>query len=117
MVETQFIEFFSQYGWQLTLIAVAGIVILGILKYSNAFSKIEKENRKPVYLCISVGLSVGGSAVYLLVINEFSVGALVAIATAIYALNQTLYSVYENTKLRDLLETVAQKLIDFFNKK
>ena len=38
--------FILNYGWQLGLIALVGVIILGILKYANAFSKIENEKRK-----------------------------------------------------------------------
>lgn len=105
-MEQQFTTFISTYGWQLALIALAGIVILGILKYANVFSKIEKENRKPIYLAISVGISLIGSAIYLSVIKKFEIGYFFAIAIAILALNQTMYSIYENTNLRDLLHKI-----------
>lgn len=105
-MEQQFTTFISTYGWQLALIALAGIVILGILKYANVFSKIEKENRKPIYLAISVGFSLIGSAIYLSVIKKFEIGYFFAIAIAILALNQTMYSIYENTNLRDLLHKI-----------
>ena len=105
-MEQQFTTFVSTYGWQLALIALIGIVILGVLKYANIFSKISKENRKPVYLAISVGLSIVSSAIYLAVINKFEFGYFAAVAFAILALNQTMYSIYENTNLRDLLHKI-----------
>lgn len=101
--------FLQTYGWQLALIALLGIFILGVLKYSNAFEKVEKEKRKPIYFAISVGFSIIATVVYLLIINQFEINYMIAVATAIYALNQTMYTVYENTKLRDLL----CKLLDF----
>ena len=70
------------------------------------FSKIDKENRQPIYLAISVGFSVVASAIYLAVIKQFEITYFCAIAAAILALNQTMYSIYENTKLRDLLHTI-----------
>ena len=105
-MEQQFTNFMTTYGWQLALIALAGIVILGILKYANVFSKIEKENRKPIYLAISVGFSIIASAIYLAVIKKFEFGYFAAVAVAILALNQTMYSIYENTNLRDLLHKI-----------
>ena len=105
-MEQQFITFIVSYGWQLAFIALAGIIILGVLKYANVFSKIEKENRKPIYLAISVGFSVITSAIYLAVIKKFDITYFCAIAAAIFSLNQTMYSIYENTKLRDLLHKI-----------
>lgn len=105
-MEQQFTTFIAVYGWQLALIALAGIIILGILKYANVFSKIDKENRQPIYLAISVGFSVVASAIYLAVIKQFEITYFCAVAAAILALNQTMYSIYENTKLRDLLHKI-----------
>lgn len=105
-MEQQFTTFVASYGWQLALIALAGIIILGVLKYANVFSKIDKENRKPIYLAISVGFSVIASAIYLAVIKQFDITYFCAVAAAIFALNQTMYSIYENTKLRDLLHKI-----------
>ena len=105
-MEQQFTNFMTTYGWQLALIALAGIIILGVLKYANVFSKIEKENRKPIYLAISVGFSIIASAIYLAVIKKFEFGYFAAVAVAILALNQTMYSIYENTNLRDLLHKI-----------
>lgn len=109
-MEQQLTTFVANYGWQLALIALAGIVILGVLKYANIFSKIEKENRKPVYLAISVGLSIIGSAIYLAAIKKFEFGYFAAVAFAILALNQTMYSIYENTNLRDLLHKIFDEI-------
>lgn len=105
-MEQQFTTFVASYGWQLALIALSGIIILGVLKYANIFSKIDKENRKPIYLAISVGFSVIASAIYLAVIKQFDITYFCAVAAAIFALNQTMYSIYENTKLRDLLHKI-----------
>lgn len=95
--------FLSTYGWQLALIALAGVIILGALKYANAFAKIEKDKRKPIYFAISVGFSLIATIIYLLVIKEFTIEYIVTVTTAIYALNQTFYAIYETTTLRDLI--------------
>ena len=95
--------FLESYGWQLALIALVGIVILGVLKYANAFKKVKEENRKPIYFAISVGFSLIATVVYLLIIGQFDVNHVIAVTMAIYALNQTMYSIYETTKLKDLV--------------
>lgn len=101
--------FLNTYGWQLALIAVLGIVILGVLKYCNLFNNIEREKRKIVYLFITVGFSVIATVIYLAIIKQFTIEYIITVATAIYALNQTFYSIYENTSLRELLV----KLVDY----
>lgn len=99
----QMMLLFQTYGWQLALIALLGIIILGILKYANAFKKVKEENRKPIYFAISLGFSLISTVVYLLIIKQFDITYFIAVATAIYTLNQTMYSVYETTKLKDLV--------------
>lgn len=98
--------FLGTYGWQLAVIAFVGIVLLGILKYANLFSNVEKEKRKPIYFAISVGFSVVATIIYLLVVDSFSIEYVVTVSTAIYALNQTMYAIYETTKLRDLISSI-----------
>ena len=105
--------FIIQYGWQLGLIALAGIIILGILKYANVFSKIKKENRKPIYFLISIGFSLTASIIYLICIKQFEINFILTIAIAIYTLNQTMYAIYETTKLKDLVV----KILDFIKLK
>lgn len=105
--------FLGTYGWQLALIAILGIIILGILKYANVFSKIEKVKRKPIYLGISVGFSILATIIYLAILGRFEIGYIAAVSTAIYGLNQTFYGIYENTSLRDLLI----KLLDLIKAK
>lgn len=109
----ELIVFMNTYSWQLALIALIGIVILGVLKYLNVFEKVEKEKRKILYLAITVGFSIIATVIYLVVVEKhFTLEYTVAIATAIYALNQTFYTIYENTSLRDLV----LKLLDFIKK-
>lgn len=109
----ELVLFLNTYGWQVALIAVLGIVVLGVLKYLNVFSNIAKEKRKPLYFLISVGFSLLATVIYLAVIGQFEVEYMVAIASAIYALNQTFYAIYETTTARELLA----KLFAILNEK
>lgn len=112
----EMMNFLGIYGWQLALIAFIGIVILGVLKYANAFSKIEKEKRKPIYFAISIGFSLIATIIYLLIIKQFDFSYVIAVTMAIYALNQTMYAIYETTKLRDLISKIfgyiSKKIVD-----
>ena len=94
------LEFFKNYGLPITIIAVVGIVILGILKYCNLFKKIAENKRHYIYFAISVGLSVLATIIYLLIVKQF---------TAIYALNQTFYNIFKITPINEL----GRKLLDF----
>lgn len=110
----EMVIFWQFYGWQIALIALVGIVILGILKYANAFSKVSEENRKPIYFAISVGFSIVATVIYLAAIKQLNADYVVTVSIAMYALNQTMYSIYETTKLRDLLSKlfalIAEKI-------
>ena len=104
--------FFQKYGLAITLIAIAGIAILGILKYCNLFKKIEEGKRHYIYLAISIGFSVAATIIYLLIIKRFDWTYMLIVASAIYALNQTIYNIFKVTPLNELIG----KLLDFIKK-
>ena len=114
------INFLNEYGWQLGLIATISIVLLGILKYTNIFSKLSKDKKRLVYFAITVGLSIISSAIYLAIIDNFTLAYLGAIAAALYAVNQAFYSIYENISLKDLLNKLINRLFiiikEYYNK-
>ena len=105
----ELLNFLRLYGWQLALIALAGIIILGVLKYCNVFKKFDEKIRHVFYLLISVGISIIGSIIYLACVGSLTVEFTFAVATAILALNQTFYAIYSTTTLKDLVA----KLIDW----
>ena len=105
----EFLTFFSTYGWQLALIALAGIIILGILKYCNVFKKFDEKIRHVLYMVISVGISIVGAIIYLACVHQLTVEYVFVIAGAILALNQTFYAIYDTTTLKDLFT----KLLDW----
>ncbi len=103
------IIFFQSYGLPITIIAVVGIMILGILKYCNTFSKLEEKVRHYVYMIISAGISIIGSLIYLAIIKQFTVGYIFTVAGAIWALNQTFYAIFKVTPINELFS----KILDF----
>ena len=105
-----FTNFVNVHGWQLALIAFAGVVLLGVLKYANVFAKIEKVKRKPIYFAISIGFSFIATVIYLLVIKQFDWGYLITVTAAIYTLNQAMYATYETTSLRDLVNGLIESI-------
>lgn len=127
---SELLIFFQQNGLWLTLIAIAGVILLGVLKYLKVFSKLEEKIRHVCYLAISVGLSIIGSCIYVACIHQFSITHMLALSGAIFALNQTFYSIYDNTTLKELLfkfiswckghkkdiEDVAKEIDDQINK-
>jgi hypothetical protein len=75
------------------------------------FNKLEKQKKKFAYFCITVGLSTIGACIYLLAIGKFSPEYIGTLSVALYAINQTFYSIYDNTSLKDLLRIVMDKAI------
>lgn len=95
-------ELYVQYGWQLSLIAIAGVVLVGILKYSNAFKKQPEQIRHYIYVGLAMVISMGGAVIYLAINKQLTADLFVAFTVTIYALNQTFYNLYKVTPLKDL---------------
>ena len=98
----ELLSFLEQYGIWPSIIALVGIFILGLLKYNNVFIKYNEKTRHVLYLLITVGISTIGSVIYLAVVDQLTVTRTVAIASAIFALNQTFYSIYSNLDLKNI---------------
>lgn len=108
----ELLTYLSTYGWILTLIAIAGIFLLGILKYCNAFAKLNEAARHCIYMLIAAGFSVIASVIYLKCTNALNTSSFFAIAGAIFALDQTFYALFKVTKIKD----VFKMLLDFIFK-
>lgn len=98
----ELLSFLEQYGIWPSIIALVGIFILGLLKYNNVFINYNEKTRHVLYLLITVGISTIGSIIYLAVVDQLTVTRIVAIASAIFALNQTFYSIYSNLDLKNV---------------
>lgn len=116
-MEGMIIQFVSTYGWKLALIGCSGIFVLGILKFFNLFDRVKKTKRKYLYAGISAGISIAGSGIYLAIVGAFTWGGFGVIAGAIYAINQAIYSLYENTGFRNALKKLGNAFITLVAKK
>lgn len=108
----ELLVFLGQYGWPLTLIAILGIIVLGVLKYLNVFNQLEEKHRHYLYIGISVLISIVGALVYMFIIKQFNWSYLFAYASAVYALNQAFYNIFKVTKINDL----GTKVLDIIKK-
>lgn len=113
----ELIVFFQQNGLWLTLIALAGIILLGILKYCNVFKKMEENYRHICYLAITVTLSLAGSIIYLACTKQISAEYIFTLAGAIFALNQAFYAIYSTTSLQDLIKKLGEWIKSLFEKR
>ena len=111
------VEFFKTNGLVLTIIAIVGIVILGVLKYCNLFKKIDESKRHYIYLGISVGFSIIATIIYLACIQQLTFTYVYTVAAAIYALNQTFYAVFKITPVNKVVAKVLTLLLGLFKKK
>lgn len=98
----QLIDFFGQYGLELTLIAIVGIILLGILKYNNVFSKIQEDYRHYLYIGISVVFSIVSSIIYLACVGSLDATGIFVLAGALYVLNQAFYNIFKAFSINDL---------------
>lgn len=111
------VNFFSAYGWQMTVLALSGIFLLGVLKSVKAFDWIRiyavegeekilqvdktKQVKKIVYTFISAGLSIAACCVYLTIINtELTATLILTISGTVWSLNTFAYMLYENLGVR-----------------
>ena len=108
--------FFQTYGLPITLIAILGIIVLGILKYCNVFSKLEEKYRHWVYIGISVAISVIGTMIYLAIVKQFEINYILTVSAALFALNQAFYSIFKATSLNDLGTKVLDILKQLWEK-
>lgn len=112
------LTFFSDHGLWIGLIALAGIVLLGVLKYCKVFKGIENATyRKLTYLLCSVGFSLIGCVIYMLCTSSFDWVGVFPLAAAIWTLNQTFYNIFKTTQLNDLAVKVMNWIIELIKTK
>lgn len=105
--------FFLAYGWQLTLVAIGGIVLIGGLKFFRLFEKFEPSGKnKGIYSAISAGYSILTSGLYLHCVDKFSWSKFAVLAIALYFAIAAVYATYENNGIR----AVVRKLGNVFLK-
>lgn len=107
---------FCNYGVTIMCIALAGIVILGILKYCDVFKKLEEKYRHYAYLSISIALSVIGAVIYLACVHQLTFSIVCSLATLIFGLNQAAYAIYANTPIKELFIKVLDAIKKLIHK-
>ena len=100
-------DFFKNYGWQLTLLALSGIIVLGFIKWIGVFKNLKADNRKYVYYALSCGLSIVACTIYILATKSFAWASYGILCGAVVCFTGAVYTIYENTGLRKLWKTVV----------
>lgn len=114
-------DFIKTYGWQLALVALSGILFIGILKHFNAFEKIKKEYRKFIFYPVSSVIAVLSCVAYMFLVRyeqaiSMSVLGWVYLCLATMGYSVAIYAFYENTGLRNLLQSFYSVIKKNFKK-
>lgn len=112
-----FISFFATYGLGMTIAALCCSVILGLLKYSEVFSKFQESTRHYIYLVICIVLSFASSSIYLAIESSFTVSNLFIMSSAIFTINQTCYNIFKVTPVNELLTKFLDLIVDLLTVK
>ena len=100
----QILNFISQYGLPVFVIASCSILLIGILKLCKVFDRISNKNiKKLIYYILNVVLSFGGAAIYYAAFKVGFESYLVFCLTQVGA-TTTLYAIYENFGVRKLVQ-------------
>ena len=108
------IDFFKTFGWQLFLLALSGIVILGALKWFGCFKKIKKDYKKYVYFGLSCAFSLIACTIYLVATHNFNWASYLALCVAVIGLTIVVYALYEHIGLRALWKKVLNLIAKAF---
>lgn len=111
------IKFVNAYGLPLTLLALSGNVVIGILRLLHVFDKVEKEKQKYLYFGISFCLSTVACISYLLITKQFNGAVLAVLIPVVFLLSQMGYSVYENIGVRGVLRWIWDKIASRISQK
>lgn len=117
-MEVNFIlDFFKNYGWQLGLLSLSGIFILGFLKKIGVFKKLNEKYKKYVYSGLSAVLSIIACTIYILVTSQFEILSYLTVCGLVIVITITAYHIYEHTGARwvwnkfiDILWSAIKKL-------
>lgn len=116
-MEAKFIlDFFKNYGWQLGLLSLSGIVILGLLKKIGVFKKLADKHKKYVYSGISALLSIIACTIYILATSKFEIVSYLTMCGLVIVLTITTYHIYEHTGARWLWNKIFDWVIDAIKK-
>lgn len=107
---TVVVDFFKEYGWQLGLLALSGIVVLGFLKKIGVFKKLNDKYKKYVYFALSSVFSIIACTIYVLINKSFVLEPYLLMCLMVFVVTVVAYHIYEHIGLR----WVWNKIVDFF---
>ena len=109
------ITFFKDYGWQLGLLALSGMVLLGLLKWIGCFKKLPTKAKKYVYYALSCFFSIVACTIYILLMHTFDWINWLILCGSVVLFTGGVYNAWENTHLRELWKKlVLNNIARFF---
>lgn len=101
-----------EYGIEIVVIALVAIMIVGLLKslLHKQLEKIEKANRKPIYEITSMIVVAVLAVVWILISGGGTIETYIAKLLASYGAMKVMYPLYENFKIRDLVQLIFKLL-------
>ena len=110
------LDYINLYKIPASIIAVAVICFIGILKVIKLFEKLtNKDIKKGVYFLLSVGLSFAGAAIYYHISNfAWNTYWIYGICQA--AITTVLYALYEDLGPRKLIQLLFTWVASWFKK-
>lgn len=101
-----------EYGIEVVILAVVSILLVGLMKvlFKGQLEKIEKTNRKPLYEVASILIVTLLSVVWILISGGAGFEMYVAKILASYGAMKVMYPLYENFKIRDLVQMLGKLL-------
>lgn len=120
-------ELFTKYGIETSIIALAVILLVGCFKviFKKQIAKLDKSSCKTVYETMSIILSFGLMAAWIFARKawfhiegeDFSWKLLGIQGSCVWGAVKIVYPIYENYKLRDLVQVIGKAIVGLFVKK
>lgn len=107
-------QFFANYGWQIGLLSLSGIVILGFLKWFGVFNKLAKNVRKYLYFGLSCLLSIIACTIYVFAVGGVHGLDYLLLCGAVVGITIVGYHFYEHTGLRNAWNKVLDLIAKLF---
>lgn len=108
------LNFFATYGWQLGLLALSGIVVLGFLKKVGVFKKLKDDYKKYVYFALSCIFSIIACTIYLLATHTFAWASYLILCVMVMVVTIVGYHIYEHIGARWLWNKALGYIGKFF---
>lgn len=101
-----------EYGIEIVLLALISIAVVGVLKslLHKQLEKIEKANRKPIYEITSMIVVALLTVVWILISGGGNIELYLSKILASYGAMKVVYPLYENFKVRDLVQLIFKLL-------